>query len=182
MAANKDPSQTEENLLRGELRPVPVSPLYSVDLVCFIIAFPMPLSIRFLLRLEGLCVLAASTGLYASTGYSWLLFGAVLLVPDLFMVGYLVGPRVGALVYNVGHSYVVPIGLGVGAYLSALPLVGALALIWTAHIGMDRALGYGLKSPSGFRHTHLHGPSENASAQKGARSISGRGSGSVLVR
>jgi hypothetical protein len=31
----------------------------------------------------------------------------------------------------------------------------SLATIWIAHIGFDRALGYGLKYGSGFTHTHL---------------------------
>jgi hypothetical protein len=62
---------------------------------------------------------------------------------------------VGALVYNVGHTYALPLALGaIGAGLSNA-LVGAVALIWSAHIGMDRALGYGLKQPSGFYDTHL---------------------------
>ena len=30
-----------------------------------------------------------------------------------------------------------------------------MAAIWTAHIAMDRALGYGLKLPTGFTDTHL---------------------------
>ncbi len=113
------------------------------------------MSPRFLLRLEGLCVLLAATALYATLGVSWVLFAAALLAPDLFMAGYLAGPRVGARLYNAGHTYGVPIGLGALSYILAAPLGGALALIWTAHIGMDRALGYGLKRQSGFRDTHL---------------------------
>lgn len=113
------------------------------------------MSSRFLLRLEGLCVLVVALALYASFGHSWWLFGGALLAPDLFMVGYLSGPRLGAFIYNAGHTYVVPLGLGALGSALAWPLVTALALIWIAHIGMDRALGYGLKRPTGFQDTHL---------------------------
>lgn len=113
---------------------------------------------RPLLRLEGLFVLAAAIVAYRAADYSWWLFVTTLLAPDLFMIGYLAGPRIGALLYNAGHTYLVPIGLGVAGYLGALPLVGALALIWAVHIGMDRALGFGLKSPSSFSDTHLSEP------------------------
>ena len=30
-----------------------------------------------------------------------------------------------------------------------------LGLIWLAHIGMDRAIGYGLKYPTNHKDTHL---------------------------
>lgn len=113
------------------------------------------MSPRLFLRLEGLCIFLAAAGLYAPLDFSWWLFVAALLIPDLFMAGYLAGARVGALLYNTGHTYVVPIGLGALGYALAAPLAIAFALIWAAHIGMDRALGYGLKRPSGFRNTHL---------------------------
>lgn len=113
------------------------------------------MSPRFLLRLEGLCVLLAAAALYALTDHSWWLFAGLLLAPDLFMVGYLTGPRIGALIYNVGHTYAVPLGLGALGVTLGLPLASGFALIWAAHIGMDRALGYGLKRPTGFHDTHL---------------------------
>jgi hypothetical protein len=113
------------------------------------------MSPRFLLRLEGLCVLLAAVTAYALLDHSWWLFAGALLAPDLFMAGYLAGPRVGAFTYNAGHTYAAALGLGALGYALALPLAPALALIWAAHIGMDRALGYGLKWPSSFRDTHL---------------------------
>lgn len=99
--------------------------------------------------------MAAAVGGYGVLGASWALFAALLFVPDVFMAGYLAGPRIGAAVYNAGHTYVVPLGLGALAGVLAAPLLGAVALIWTVHIGMDRALGYGLKRPGGFYDTHL---------------------------
>lgn len=108
-----------------------------------------------LLRAEGLAVFAAALAAYAALGASWWLFAALILAPDLSMLGYLAGPRAGALVYNTGHTYVGPALLGALAYGFSAPLTGALALIWTAHIGLDRLLGYGLKYSAGFGHTHL---------------------------
>lgn len=107
------------------------------------------------LRLEGAIVLAASLWGYATTGASWWLFAILLFAPDLSMLGYLSGPRLGAMVYNVGHVYLLPALLGgLGLWLDQ-PLCLSLALIWIAHIGLDRMLGYGLKTPDHFRHTHL---------------------------
>ncbi len=112
---------------------------------------------RAILRLEGLAMLAAAMAAYAQTGKGWWLFAALLLVPDLVMLGYLAGPRIGAALYNLGHSYALPAVLGAAAFWLASPLGAALAFIWLAHIGMDRAVGYGLKYPDAFHHTHLGG-------------------------
>lgn len=110
-------------------------------------------SVRTWLRLEGLAALAAATYVYAWGGHSWLLFAALFLVPDLGFLGYLAGPRAGAAVYNVLHSYAVPVGIAAAFYTMDRPLV--LPLIWIAHIGFDRMLGYGLKYPTAFADTHL---------------------------
>jgi uncharacterized protein DUF4260 len=110
---------------------------------------------RLLLRLEGLALLTAMVALYTWQGTSWWLFAALFFAPDLSFAGYLLGPRPGAVVYNAVHTTVVPGALlGVGLVLGQ-PLAVALAVIWLAHIGFDRALGYGLKYPDGFGFTHL---------------------------
>ena len=77
------------------------------------------------------------------------------LAPDLSMLGYVAGPRVGALSYDLVHTYVGPLALGVVGVLVGADLAMQLALIWAAHLGADRLLGYGLKYPSGFKDTHL---------------------------
>jgi hypothetical protein len=110
---------------------------------------------RLLLRLEGLFVLLCAVAAYGISGFSWWLFAGLLLAPDLFMVGYLAGPGIGANLYNAGHTYTSALALGAIGHALAAPLGAALALIWIAHIGMDRALGYGLKEPTGFADTHL---------------------------
>jgi hypothetical protein len=108
-----------------------------------------------LLRVEGVALLALSVLLYRVNGESWLLFGVLLLAPDLSMLGYLAGPKVGAAIYNTFHTYAIPAVVGALGMVFASPLMVALALIWFAHIGMDRTVGYGLKYPSSFKDTHL---------------------------
>jgi len=110
---------------------------------------------RTILRAEGLAALAVSLALFAHVGGSWGMFAALFLAPDLAMLGYLAGPTLGAAAYNAAHSYVGPALLAGAAMLAGADLVLALALVWTAHIGFDRALGYGLKHPTAFGDTHL---------------------------
>ena len=114
-----------------------------------------PTAPKTLLRLEGLVVLAAASIGYWSQGYPWGRFFLLFLAPDLLMIGYLWGARVGAAVYNAGHNYLAPFSLWLIAHVGHMPLLYPLALIWAAHIGFDRLLGYGLKYGTGFRDTHL---------------------------
>ena len=111
--------------------------------------------VRLMLRVEGVVVLAAALAAYSQFGLGWGVFALWLLVPDLSLLGYLAGPRVGAALYNAAHSYVGPVALLALGVLAAMPWAVAGGLIWCAHIGMDRALGYGLKYGSGFGLTHL---------------------------
>jgi hypothetical protein len=107
------------------------------------------------LRVEGAALLAVSVLLYWVSGGSWLMFALLLLAPDLSMLGYFGGPRVGAAVYNVFHAYPLPAALGAFGLLGGSAVALGVALIWFAHIGVDRLLGYGLKYPAGFEGTHL---------------------------
>jgi hypothetical protein len=111
--------------------------------------------VRDLLRAEGLSLLAAAVALYGHVGGDWRMFALFFLVPDVSFAGYLAGPRVGALSYNVMHAMIAPLLLGaVGVALGSQTGV-CLCLIWLAHIGFDRTLGYGLKHAKGFGFTHL---------------------------
>lgn len=110
--------------------------------------------VRTLLRLEALALCAATLVLYARFGHGWRLFAAVFLAPDLSFLGYLAGARVGAVAYNAAHSLVGPLALAVVGLALPGPAL-ALALVWIAHIELDRALGYGLKYADGFALTHL---------------------------
>lgn len=116
---------------------------------------PLPHSLIWLLRAEGLAVFLGCTIAYAMLGASWTLAGVLFLAPDLSMLFYLLGPRVGAAGYNAAHSYVAAVALGACGVVFGAPLISALALILGAHIGLDRALGFGLKEARGFRFTHL---------------------------
>ena len=107
------------------------------------------------LRVEGFALLAGAVALYFHAGYQWWLFLVLLLSPDIGGVGYLLGPRAGAAVYDTVHLEAFPIALGVAGVLADNDLSIKLALIWLAHIGMDRAVGYGLKYPTHHKDTHL---------------------------
>ncbi|MBS7545186.1 DUF4260 domain-containing protein [Ancylobacter oerskovii] len=110
---------------------------------------------RLVLRLEGLAIAAAALLAYRHMDAGWGMFAALLLAPDLSLLAYLAGPRAGAVFYNAAHSYLLPALLaGTGLALGRERPV-AVALIWIAHVGIDRALGYGLKYPGGFGLTHL---------------------------
>jgi hypothetical protein len=108
-----------------------------------------------LLRLEGAALLVGAVLLYREHDASWLLFAVLLFAPDLSMLGYLAGTRIGAIAYNVAHTTALPIVIGVTGLLAGSDLAISLGLIWLAHIGLDRAIGYGLKYPEGFKATHL---------------------------
>ncbi len=108
-----------------------------------------------LLRLEGLTLFAGMTLLYAVWGGYWWIYAVLFLAPDLSFLGYLAGPKVGAVVYNAAHSYMAPMALMTSGFALASPLTLSIAMIWLAHIGFDRALGYGLKYFTGFGFTHL---------------------------
>ena len=110
---------------------------------------------RMILQAEGAVALAAAAGAYGWSGTHWSLFAVLFLVPDLAMLAYFAGPRVGAASYNLAHSYILPaILLGVGLAVGSIWFV-PVALTWIAHIGFDRTVGYGLKYATAFGDTHL---------------------------
>jgi hypothetical protein len=111
--------------------------------------------VNILLRLEGLTLFAGMVTLYAAWDGSWLVFALLFFVPDLSFLAYLSDARFGAMVYNAAHSYMAPVALLTLGFGLASPLTLSIALIWLAHIGIDRALGYGLKYSAGFGFTHL---------------------------
>ena len=108
-----------------------------------------------ILRLEGLAALLAAVLAYSHFDGNWLAFALLFLIPDLSMLGYLVDRATGAVAYNAGHTYLSPALLALIGFAAGAPLLYGPALIWVAHIGFDRLLGYGLKYPAGFGATHL---------------------------
>jgi hypothetical protein len=106
------------------------------------------------LRVECLLVLLITVYAFHQLGGSWWLFAAVLAGVDLFLLGYLVNNHVGGIVYNFGHSYILPRLILLGSLLAGFDGLILFALAWNAHISLDRSLGYGLKHES-FHVTHL---------------------------
>ena len=98
---------------------------------------------------------ASSLLLYRFVEARWAVFFVLFLWPDLFMVGYLLNAKVGAHFYNLAHTDAFPLALGAVSVAVRQPAVMMFALIWLAHIGADRALGYGLKYPTFFKDTHV---------------------------
>ena len=111
---------------------------------------------RLLLRSEGVALLAIAAVLYGKHGQSWWLFLALLAAPDLGLLGYLVGARAGAVAYDLTHTCLPPTVLVLGGVLGDSSLAVSVALIWLTHIGMDRALGLGLRYPDRPPEGHLH--------------------------
>lgn len=113
------------------------------------------------LRLEGLAMLALTVAAYRSLqlhtagALGWTVFTLGFFLPDVAMVGYLRGPAVGALLYNLAHTELLPVAMLALAYVSGQAPLASVGLLWLAHIGFDRAAGYGLKRASAFGDTHL---------------------------
>jgi hypothetical protein len=110
---------------------------------------------RTLLHVEGLVIGAAAIVLYFHLDYPWWLLVVLVLAPDLSILGYLGGPAVGAVAYDVAHTYSLPVALATIGVLADADPATQIGLIWIAHIGIDRGIGYGLKYPTGFKETHL---------------------------
>ena len=111
--------------------------------------------IRPWLRAEGAATFAAGLAGFLFLGMPWWAFPLLLLAPDVSAVGYLRGPRVGAIVYNLVHDLATGVAVaGLGLAIGSVPLAAAGAIL-VAHSGMDRMAGYGLKFPDAFQHTHL---------------------------
>jgi hypothetical protein len=97
----------------------------------------------------------AAAVVYVDRDYNLWLVLILFLAPDLGLLGYLGGPRFGAATYNALHTTTVPLVLGGAAFLGDRPLGIEIGLIWLAHIGIDRAIGYGLKYQNAPKPTHL---------------------------
>ena len=110
---------------------------------------------RWLLHLEGASILALSIFFYRAGHFSWGLFALLFLAPDLFMLGYLIDAKWGAASYNFVHTYVGPVALLLFSFALPAPQLMPFGLIWLAHSGFDRMLGFGLKYPTFFKDTHL---------------------------
>ena len=110
---------------------------------------------RLLLRLEGAALALAAVYLFHRLGGNWWLFAALILAPDVGFAAYFLGTRPGAIAYNALHVLFVPVALAIAGFLLPSFDLISVALIWAAHIGIDRAFGFGLKYDAGASFTHL---------------------------
>lgn len=114
------------------------------------------ISNKVLLHVESLGILVLTIYFYFQFQFSWLLFFLLLFAPDLAALGYLKDNKFGAFLYNLFHTYTIPIILIIISLLIDHQTSLMIAFIWVAHIGMDRLFGYGLKYPTNFKDNHLH--------------------------
>ena len=108
-----------------------------------------------LVRLENAIIFIAIVTIYFMFGFSVWTFLILLLVPDLFMLGYLVDRKIGSYIYNIGHSYIIPILITLLYLAIGADILLIISLIWLAHISMDRTFGYGLKYTDSFDKTTI---------------------------
>ncbi|AZQ42875.1 DUF4260 domain-containing protein [Nonlabens ponticola] len=107
------------------------------------------------LQLEGLALMLAGIAGYGLAGFNWWWFAGFFLAPDISMLGYVVNTKVGAITYNLFHHLMIATLCIAAGYLLNTEWVQMAGWILFAHIGFDRMLGYGLKYPDAFKHTHL---------------------------
>ena len=108
-----------------------------------------------LLKLEYVALFALSIFMYRMLPYEWWWYPVLFFVPDVGMLGYLVNTRVGAITYNATHWMLLAIALFTLGIIHGLPLFALAGAIVLGHSAFDRILGYGLKYPDSFKHTHL---------------------------
>ncbi|MED3079663.1 DUF4260 domain-containing protein [Bacillus wiedmannii] len=108
-----------------------------------------------IVHFEGIVVFVATIYAYSIYEFSWIIFFAFFLAPDVSMLAYGINNRVGAKIYNICHTYIISILIAIVGVYFKIDTVIMIGLIWTAHIGMDRMFGYGLKYETGFKDTHI---------------------------
>lgn len=116
---------------------------------------PTTLFMKAILKIEEVAMFALSLWAFHLTGVSWWWFAGLFFLPDIGMLGYALGEKTGAVVYNLFHHKgiaLVIFGLGIFLSLESLEIAG---IILFSHSSFDRILGYGLKFEKGFKFTHL---------------------------
>lgn len=108
-----------------------------------------------LLKLEEAAQFLLTLYLYDTTGTSWWWFPLLILLPDLSMLGYLLGPATGAFTYNLVHHKGIALVLGLIGWVTYMPALYLCGILLYSHSSLDRIFGYGLKYRDSFQHTHL---------------------------
>lgn len=110
---------------------------------------------KLVIKLEEVMMFTLGIFMFGLLGYQWWWFLVLILAPDIGMIGYLFGNKIGAISYNLFHHKGLAIILYfVGMYFS-MPICQLAGIILFSHASLDRALGYGLKYNKGFNYTHL---------------------------
>ena len=108
-----------------------------------------------LLRLEEAAMFGLTIYLFSKLPFAWWWYVALILTPDIGMIGYAVNNKAGAFTYNLFHHKGIAIVVYVAGLVMHLDLLQLAGLILFGHSSLDRMLGYGLKYEDGFKHTHL---------------------------
>jgi len=108
-----------------------------------------------IIQLEELGMFLLSIFLFNQLSFAWWWFPALILLPDISMVGYAAGNKIGAIVYNFFHHKAVAIAVYMLGFYLHNELIQLIGIILFGHSSMDRFFGYGLKTFAGFKSTHL---------------------------
>ncbi len=135
---------------------------------------------KYTLQLEEAAEAAVAVLIFAHLPYAWWWLPALFLLPDLSILGYLAGPRVGAFCYNVAHHKALALAVGVAGWYLTSNVVLLAGTVLLFHSAFDRLMGYGLKYATGFRDTHVgvlpppqqfHGVKTDADLRKQQRTV-----------
>ena len=107
------------------------------------------------LKSEEALMLALAVYLNTFLPYEGWVFWALLLTPDIGLLGYAVNPRVGAVTYNIFHHKGLALLLYLTGAIFSAELLQFIGLLLFGHSSFDRMFGYGLKYSDSFHHTHL---------------------------
>lgn len=110
---------------------------------------------KLLLKLEDFAELLLAIFVFSYLNFTWWWFPALLLLPDLSMIGYAVNTKVGAALYNFFHHKGLGIAVGIAGFITGNQQLLLTGTILFGHAAMDRCFGYGLKYPNSFKNTHL---------------------------
>ena len=106
----------------------------------------------------GLAAAGLGIGVVVSQHTAWWPFAVLAIAPDITLVfGFRPGLQRGQLdprvvpFYNAVHRFPAPVVLTAVALLVGAYGWLAAGLAWCAHIGIDRSLGFGLRTPEGFQ-------------------------------
>lgn len=108
-----------------------------------------------LIKVEEAAQFALSIFLFTQLPFALWVYPALLLVPDVSMIGYVMNPKIGAFFYNLFHHKAVAIVIGLLGFYLGNDFILLAGIILFGHSAMDRMFGYGLKFNTGFGDTHL---------------------------